>query len=827
MVRPKFYFVVYLVLDIILLLFSLYNLSSVFERAKAPFLVNNKDNRLFIERIVYPELCPALKEKDIILLWNQYEVKSADAVEFLSDLSTPGGKITIQYLREGIQRSEEIRLVRYYESPRFILIMAIVAIVFWCLAIFVARNRLDGPPAYSLHWALIGLALSSLLTQGHISSDSIYSVSSRIAFLFFYITSAGLFLFFSMVYPREKFGSTRTKLAVIFLPIFCCIGITIHRFLIALRSPAAIEPFLRAYDVYHFIIILCGAGMILSVIDSYRRAQTKEDRARLQWILWGIVVGQIPFLSLIVIPQIVISRDLVPEEFAEIFFLATVFSFAISFVKYRFLDIQVMINRSIVYAILSLFIGLMYALIVVLGISMVGGESQIINQLVMLGIAVIIAWLLNPLRLRLQRVVDEALFPARVHYGKTLSKVSDHIHKSLSIEELAKSIVEDCIPAVPLGSMAFFIEEDGRLLCKYFHGVVPCNEINVPDDIFTQFVSRRPIALSSVINNPEGNVDLTRSEWLNQINYSLCIPMIGESGNLHGIITANLLSIKDRFRWEEIELLTAIAYQASKILDRLQLQKKIVLEQEERKRVEELNLLKSYFVSSVSHELRTPLTSIRMFAETLLDGKIKSEKTKQEYYKIIDRESERLTRLIDNVLDFSRIERGVKEYHFAKTDIRQVLQKAVIAMKYPFEKAKVKYSVRIPKKVPLISADKDALEEVIINLLSNAMKYSGRKKEIKLTVQQNLRELLISVEDKGIGIPLQDRQKIFDRFYRTGEARHVRGMGLGLTLAKHIVEAHGGKIEVKSRIGKGSTFIIRLPFMQTSAGNRNEKNTHN
>jgi signal transduction histidine kinase len=177
-------------------------------------------------------------------------------------------------------------------------------------------------------------------------------------------------------------------------------------------------------------------------------------------------------------------------------------------------------------------------------------------------------------------------------------------------------------------------------------------------------------------------------------------------------------------------------------------------------------------------------------------------------------------------LDFSRIERGVKEYHFVATDIKQVLRKAILTMKYQFEKSKVKFSFRIPKNIPKILADMDALEEVIINLLSNAMKYSGSKKEVKLNVHQKHKELLISVEDKGIGILPQDCEKIFERFYRSQGAYQVKGMGLGLTLVKHVVEAHGGKIEVRSRVGKGSTFTIRLPLTQKSTGGGNETSTH-
>jgi signal transduction histidine kinase len=236
--------------------------------------------------------------------------------------------------------------------------------------------------------------------------------------------------------------------------------------------------------------------------------------------------------------------------------------------------------------------------------------------------------------------------------------------------------------------------------------------------------------------------------------------------------------------------------------------------------MEELNRIKSDFVSGVSHELRTPLTSIRMFAETLKQGTIRNPKKQLEYIEIINQESERLSRLVDNVLDFSRVERGLKEYHLAKTDIRQVIRKSVSAMQYQFKKSRVKFRLHLPRNCSPINADADALEEAVINLLSNAVKYSKKKKEVNLTVQCSKSEIKIKVRDRGIGIPQDEYKNLFTPYYRLKTTGHIKGMGLGLSLVKNIIDAHQGTIEVTSILGKGSQFMVRLPVLSRSKRNK-------
>ena len=224
--------------------------------------------------------------------------------------------------------------------------------------------------------------------------------------------------------------------------------------------------------------------------------------------------------------------------------------------------------------------------------------------------------------------------------------------------------------------------------------------------------------------------------------------------------------------------------------------------------------MRSQFVSSVSHELKTPLTAIRMFAETLRLGRSKDPATQAEYLDTIVNESERLTRLLNNVLDFSKIEQGKRIYHPAPASLPEIVQAAARAMEYPLRQRGFELSVHIDEGLPQVRVDGDAIEQAVLNLLSNAMKYSGESRTVGLGVRREGDSAVIQVIDKGVGIDPKDQEHIFEDFYRvpTRENQSLPGTGLGLSLVSHIAKAHGGSVRVESAPDKGSTFSIILPL---------------
>ena len=223
--------------------------------------------------------------------------------------------------------------------------------------------------------------------------------------------------------------------------------------------------------------------------------------------------------------------------------------------------------------------------------------------------------------------------------------------------------------------------------------------------------------------------------------------------------------------------------------------------------------LKSDFVSNVSHELRTPLALIRLYAETLELGRISTAGKQQQYYEIIRKESERLTSLINNILDFSRIEAGKKEYSFRETDVADLVRSTLESYRFEIEQNGFQFEQKIDNNLPPLTVDREAIARSLLNLVNNAVKYSAGRKYLGVHLYRRDGNVNLEVVDHGIGIPAKEQLKIFEKFYRVGDplVHNTKGSGLGLSLVRHIVQAHGGQVAVESAPGQGSKFIIILP----------------
>jgi two-component system phosphate regulon sensor histidine kinase PhoR len=226
-----------------------------------------------------------------------------------------------------------------------------------------------------------------------------------------------------------------------------------------------------------------------------------------------------------------------------------------------------------------------------------------------------------------------------------------------------------------------------------------------------------------------------------------------------------------------------------------------------------LNKMKSEFISNVSHELKSPLTSIRMMTEMLHQNRVRSEDRKSEYYSVMLEESEHLSHLIDNILDFSRMEDDRKKYNFTELNLDELLDKFLESARERLAEPGFRILYHHPDQVPPVNADMNAILQVFYNLVDNAIKFSGTSKQIDVSLLTQDGELLFCVRDYGIGISAKDHEKIFERFYRAEEPQSmgIKGSGIGLTIVKKIVEAHKGRLTLESRPGEGSTFCVHLP----------------
>ncbi|TMB08274.1 MAG: two-component sensor histidine kinase [Deltaproteobacteria bacterium] len=231
----------------------------------------------------------------------------------------------------------------------------------------------------------------------------------------------------------------------------------------------------------------------------------------------------------------------------------------------------------------------------------------------------------------------------------------------------------------------------------------------------------------------------------------------------------------------------------------------------EMRRAYKLSRLKTDFVANISHELRTPLTSVRLFAETLKQGRAQGPREVQECLDLLTKETQRLSSLVEKLLDWSRLESGRKLLRREPTEVPALL--AHVADVFKAQQLGATYETHIEADLPKVSLDRDAMAQVVLNLLHNAVKFTGPDKQIRLRARRRDGGVAIEVEDNGIGVREKDRKRIFERFYRSDDllSRRTEGTGLGLAIAKRLVEAHGGRIDVEARAGSGSVFRVQLP----------------
>jgi signal transduction histidine kinase len=223
--------------------------------------------------------------------------------------------------------------------------------------------------------------------------------------------------------------------------------------------------------------------------------------------------------------------------------------------------------------------------------------------------------------------------------------------------------------------------------------------------------------------------------------------------------------------------------------------------------------LKNDLIATVTHELKTPLSSMRVLVDTLMEGNYRDQQQVREYLELISKENLRLSRLIDNFLAFSRMERNKHAFEFEEVSIRDVVDEALEVLSERFSAPECRVGVDVPRDLPGVRADRNALVTVLTNLLDNAWKYTGDEKRIKVRAYTENGNVCLSVEDNGIGMSGRETRRIFERFYQGDQhlSRQASGCGLGLAIVRFILDAHQGEIRVESEPGEGSTFTVRLP----------------
>ena len=563
------------------------------------------------------------KVGDRVLAIDGQPIESPRQLEFYTNGLSIGDTPTYRLVRSGVPLELKAPLVRFF-NLRYLLVQSLVGSLFLFIGLLLYVKRPKDPVAVLLHWDFLLVGVMAMTTPGHFAPP--YSGLSR---LVDWVFAAGgglfpsIFLHFGLVFPRRRVSEAflRRYLWVLYA-VALALSTWVGLVTVGVGHPAFqdwFRQFTAAYSASRWFLTLCVVASVFLLILSSFKASGDVERRQMNWILLGLGTGPLIWLAAWQVPILAGVTLQLPEEYALASLATAPVAFAIAIIQYRLLDVDLVLQKGMVYASMAAAAG--------------------------------IFWLVT--------------------------------HSALAAVTAA--------------------------------------------------------------------------------------------------VLVNLL-----------------------------------FEAQERER---LNRMKSYFVSGVSHDLKTPLTGIKMYTQMLRDGARTSPAKTRRYLGIIEGETDRLTRLIDNVLNFSRMEKGRREYRLEILEVNRLVRDALQSMAYPLQAGGFTLKKAFRRGPLLIRGDAEALAEAVGNLVDNGLKYSGGQKRLAVSTQLEEGSVGIRVQDWGIGISPEEQGKIFEPFFRSTDplAHSVGGVGLGLALVKNIVDAHGGQVDVLSVPGQGSVFTLWFPGLEEKA----------
>lgn len=806
-----------LTIDAIILMLCIFGVYRLTLKPYLPFDVISENSYIVISRIYHEQ--SHLAAGDTVISINGYKFSNWEEIELYTDAKNIGDKVNVSYLNNGRTVVTGITLTQYYTSFE-IIIISFVGLIFIFLAIFVALKS-DDKSALIFHWASIGLTMIITMTSGNYSVEPSYlSLIIHCLFLFAFTLTPVLFIHFTCTFT--SFSSAIIKKIIITFYLFAALlaGFLCLLYFDAIQQEAfsSIHRYVQIYSyVFRPFLLLSVLIALLIFYKAYRRADDLVTKRKLNWLLLGFLIGPTAFILFWVLPIIFLDYSLMTEAIMHLLLISVPVTFAIAIVKYHLLDIDFIINRSVVYTIVISGLAAIYILLFTLFTLLIKGMEDTIPAVIS---AVIVAVFMNPLKVRVQKIVDKKFFRVEYNYREEQKRFLEDIKNSNDIKSLADKIVTHADALIPVSKIGFFIlghpENRVSLLAhKGFEILVgrslKFDEENLKTDL--------PIPIA-VDNNVESGVKVESADigMFKRWGIVLVFPVKSPSGEFHAFLVLGAKKAGVRFFKEDIDLLNTVASTSALTIDRIKLQEELIREHLETERLAELNKMKSKFASTVTHELKTPLTGIKNMGELLqLKGECLSKES-QEYLRIIDGECDNLGRLINNILDFTKIEEGIQRYKKTLIEFNQLVRDALKMMKYQFKMNKIDLVKNIPNEEYLINADGGAIKEAVINLLSNSIKYSEKNSTVTVSTFTNNRHVSIKIEDEGYGISETELEDIFKPFYRTKDTMTLKkeGTGLGLAIVKDILDAHQGKIAVESTIGKGSTFTLHFPNESSS-----------
>lgn len=467
--------------------------------------------------------------------------------------------------------------------------------------------------------------------------------------------------------------------------------LSVHRLSTAIFR--SYESLFMVFRVYVVALLLLS---MVNFIRAYRQASLQESRARIKWVFLGMVLGLMPFICLYELPRVFGFRPPLTEELSAVFFIFIPLGLALAIFRFRLLDVDVVINRGLVYSLLTILTAGIYLFSVTVfrdfSIKLLGATETAVS----LGIALLAAIAFQVARRRIQAFVDRLFFRKSYDYKRAVLEYNNAARGALNQSELADSLAAGIQGVLPIERISLVIgaasSGDCRLLypergkgedCASLLSLLPPGCVFARrDSVNTEVIGSHP---AYQLTGPEkyarrawaADVAFSCEEALRARHWELALGLPFKTGALIGWMYLGKKKSGQRYTAEDIDLLLTLAMTFSLGFERLRPQEEVIYERAANEKLDELNRLKTEFVSTVSHELRTPLTSIQSLSEILEAGKVRDSDAREEIHHALAAESARLSRLLRNILDFGKIEQQTRSYEFRRQDIGVIARDAV------------------------------------------------------------------------------------------------------------------------------------------------------
>ena len=813
-----------LIADTLLLILCVAGIVSMQQKAKLPFQLSSSGS---FNSIVIPKDDPYnFSSNDKLISIDGFIIRNNDYVEYITDRKNIGKYVSINVINVSGVRTLKIKLASFYDDF-YIISASLTAILFFIIALFVLIKKSESKAAHIFHWAGVGTAIIMCTTWANQNTyPPFLNYILRGIFHLAYVITPILFIHFALSFPRDKEYRWRTFIYTNYVLAGLLAILITTAFIISsvANDDISIQNYLLTFTVTRIYIAMAVITAIIIFFASYINANSRVERKKIKWLLLGFIIGPFSFIVFWVLPQEFLGTGFLPEKIIILLQLAVPLTFAIAIVKYHLLDIDQVINRSIVYVIVISILVILYS--AALGIFVSASHTS--DQSTISAIAaILLAILFQPIKTKVQIFVDKKFFRIQYNFREELNRFTEQIKNYNDVTSLGEYLIRKIDNLIPVEKIGFseLDNQTGRLFIR--------SQMNF-DQLANKSIKIKPENLESkrfqaaaIKNKIETDADISTifQNTLVRWEISLIVPIKSVNEELYGFIILGNKKSGARFSTEDVDLLKDVGINAGSTIERIKLQEQLIRGKVEIEKLEELNQHKSLFVSNVSHELKTPLTSIKIFAEMLLQNeKALSDKSKG-HIEIIEGETNRLKRLINNVLDFSKIEKGVQCYSFGEIGLNKIVKDVIEMMRYTLKMKGFNLETKIGNFNDLIYADADAITEAIENIITNAIRFSTDKKEITISTYSENNFVCVSVKDNGVGIHQSDFEKIFDPFFRSENviAKKIDGTGLGLPIVKHIMVEHKGKILIDSTIDVGTVITLCFPTLSNNDGVDNEK----